>query len=440
MDELEVARHTLGELNPYHYEVYLEDRWLSLFHKSETVSPKHPERQNSHATLCAVRLSHEGRTGEAVVHSHSPDAIEACIRQAMRAAETQPSPSPGHDSFFSFGSTLYQETDSYDAAGRALPAAVKREVLDEMENHCLATDSSITRVTHAEVKETHTRVRMLSSEGEKISEQGSLYEASVTCEARGSIERGRAQAFSRFFDTFRAEKAPLAGRLAAFRAMEMIDARPGQDFRGPAILRNDAMAQLLEHFAPHFQAGRIGRGRKLASENVTIIHDGLLPGGYGTRSFDAEGCPTTRTPLVEGGILVDELHTTASARRGQRLSNGCAVRDAFGTLKAGVQNLYLAHGRQDFAQLLRGISRGFLVTRLWDFQPVAGGASDQFTARAQGMWISDGCLLRPTGQLRLETSFRELASQITEVGSDLQFHGAYGAPSVQLIELSLTGA
>ena len=42
-------------------------------------------------------------------------------------------------------------------------------------------------------------------------------------------------------------------------------------------------------------------GQKVASENVTVIDDGTLPGLFGTAPFDGEGLPTRRTVIVENG-------------------------------------------------------------------------------------------------------------------------------------------
>jgi len=43
-------------------------------------------------------------------------------------------------------------------------------------------------------------------------------------------------------------------------------------------------------------------GQKVASDNVTVIDDGTLPGLFGTSPFDGEGLPTRRTVIVENGV------------------------------------------------------------------------------------------------------------------------------------------
>ena len=50
-----------------------------------------------------------------------------------------------------------------------------------------------------------------------------------------------------------------------------------------------------------FLAGKLGE--KIASENLTVIDDGTLPGLFGTSPFDDEGVPTRRTTVIERGIL-----------------------------------------------------------------------------------------------------------------------------------------
>ena len=61
-----------------------------------------------------------------------------------------------------------------------------------------------------------------------------------------------------------------------------------------------------------FFAGKLGQ--KIAGENVTVIDDGTLPGGFGTAPFDGEGIPTRRTIVIENGILKSYLLNTYTAK------------------------------------------------------------------------------------------------------------------------------
>ncbi len=51
----------------------------------------------------------------------------------------------------------------------------------------------------------------------------------------------------------------------------------------------------------------------VAGENVTVVDDSTMPGGFGTSPFDDEGVPTQRTIVIERGILKAYLLNTYTA-------------------------------------------------------------------------------------------------------------------------------
>ncbi len=62
-----------------------------------------------------------------------------------------------------------------------------------------------------------------------------------------------------------------------------------------------------------FLAGKLGQ--KIAGDNVTVIDDGTILGGFGTSPFDGEGIPTRRTVVIENGVLKSYLLNTYTAKK-----------------------------------------------------------------------------------------------------------------------------
>ncbi len=54
---------------------------------------------------------------------------------------------------------------------------------------------------------------------------------------------------------------------------------------------------------------------KIAGENITVVDDGTIPGGFGTSPFDGEGVPTRRTVVIENGVLKSYLLNTYTAKK-----------------------------------------------------------------------------------------------------------------------------
>src|SRR6202022_4722444 len=62
-----------------------------------------------------------------------------------------------------------------------------------------------------------------------------------------------------------------------------------------------------------FLAGKLGE--KIAGDQITVIDDGTIPGGFGTSPFDGEGIPTRRTIVIENGVLKSYLLNSYTARK-----------------------------------------------------------------------------------------------------------------------------
>src|SRR5690606_271900 len=120
------------------------------------------------------------------------------------------------------------------------------------------------------------------------------------------------------------EDPAAVGRRAAERALRRLGARPVATCEVPVIFEPPVARSLLGQLAGCLSGGAVYRqasflaqrmGEAIASEHVTVIDDGRLPGGLGSRPFDGEGQPTRRNVLVEKGRLRSWLLDTYSARK-----------------------------------------------------------------------------------------------------------------------------
>ncbi|MEM8755534.1 MAG: metallopeptidase TldD-related protein, partial [Pseudomonadota bacterium] len=55
-------------------------------------------------------------------------------------------------------------------------------------------------------------------------------------------------------------------------------------------------------------------GERVGAPGVTVVDDGTIPDRRGSLSFDDEGTPTSRTTLIEDGILVGYMQDRQNAR------------------------------------------------------------------------------------------------------------------------------
>src|SRR5579864_9562831 len=122
----------------------------------------------------------------------------------------------------------------------------------------------------------------------------------------------------------RLEPAEQVGRVAAERTIRRLGARKAKTAQVPVIFDPMVAASILEHIfegvngdsvyrGASFLAGKLGQ--KIAGDNVTVVDDGTIPGGFGTSPFDGEGIPTRRTVVIENGVLKSYLLNTYTAKK-----------------------------------------------------------------------------------------------------------------------------
>ena len=87
----------------------------------------------------------------------------------------------------------------------------------------------------------------------------------------------------------------------------------------------EAFLQLISAFSSMFNARSIldgvslmneeSLGKQIAVKNLNISDEGLHPENIGAFSFDGEGTPTQNIKLITSGVLVNLLHSEATARK-----------------------------------------------------------------------------------------------------------------------------
>src|SRR5579863_186401 len=94
------------------------------------------------------------------------------------------------------------------------------------------------------------------------------------------------------------ESPEQVGKVAAERTLRRLGARKAKTAQVPIVFDPMVATSILEHIfegvngdsvyrGASFLAGKLGQ--KIAGDNVNIIDDGTIPGGFGTSPFDGEG-------------------------------------------------------------------------------------------------------------------------------------------------------
>jgi PmbA protein len=236
------------------------------------------------------------------------------------------------------------------------------------------------------------------------------------------------------------------GKVAAERTLRRLGARKAKTAHVPVVFDPMVSTSILEHIfegvngdsvyrGASFLAGKLGQ--KIAGDNVNVIDDGTIPGGFGTSPFDGEGVPTRRTVVIENGVLKSYLLNTYTAKKLGLQTTGNASRGLAGTPGIGPGNYFLQPGTRLPKELISGIKEGLYVTEFLG-QGVNLVTGD-YSRGASGMWISGGELAYPVEEITVAGNLKELFFNISEVASDLEFRGSVAAPTIRIDGLTVGG-
>src|SRR4029077_19378160 len=103
----------------------------------------------------------------------------------------------------------------------------------------------------------------------------------------------------------------------------------------PGILLHEAIGHGLEGDFNRKNTSAVAGllGQRVASPGVTVVDDGTINGRRGSLTIDDEGTPTSRTVLIEDGILKGYMQDRQNARlmglaptgNGRRQSFACSI-------------------------------------------------------------------------------------------------------------------
>jgi PmbA protein len=263
-------------------------------------------------------------------------------------------------------------------------------------------------------------------------------------EDNGSMERDFWYSVARSLG--RLDSPEHVGRVAAQRALRRLGARKVKTQRVPVVFDPMVARSLLENVfeavngdaiyrGASFLAGKLGE--RVAGDNVTVVDDGTLPGGFGTSPFDDEGVPTQRTVVIERGVLKSYLLNAYAARKLGLKTTGNAARGLAGTPGIGVGNFFFEQGTKTPQEIIAEVRDGLYLTEFLGFG--VNLVTGDFSRGAAGMWIVNGELAYPVHEITVAGNLREMLNNISVIGNDLEFRGSVAAPTLRIDGLTVAG-
>lgn len=182
-----------------------------------------------------------------------------------------------------------------------------------------------------------------------------------------------------------------------------------------------------------FLVGQLGE--RVASERLTVVDDGQMPIGLGSRPFDGEGLPTRRTVVINHGVLESYLLNTYTARKLGLKSTGNAGRGLVGAPTVEAGNMYVEPGSHSPEEIIKSVNKGFYVTEVIGFG--VNIVTGDYSRSASGIWIENGELTFPVQGVTIAGNLKEMLNAVEMIGNDLDFRGNIVSPTLLIGRMTI---
>jgi TldD protein len=171
-------------------------------------------------------------------------------------------------------------------------------------------------------------------------------------------------------------------------------------------------------------SGRIGD--RVAAPGVTVIDDGSIAGRRGSLTIDDEGTPTSRTVLIEDGILRGYIHDRQSARLMGLTPTGNARRQSYAYMPMPrMTNTAMLGGDRTLDEMIASTRRGIFCAHLGGGQVDITNGKFVFQC-TEAYLIENGKIAHPVKGATLIGDGPSALTKVTMIGDDFDFDPGVG--------------
>ena len=331
---------------------------------------------------------------------------------------------------------------------RQLAVDEEIDLAKRTEQSAFSADPRITNSEGADCSAGYGSILLANSHGFVGSYASSSYSLSVSPIAldsqNGGMQRDYWYSVKRKFHEL--DSPEKIGQEAARRTVRRLGSRAITTQEVPVIFDPETAKGLLGHISSavsgyslykgaSFLLGQLGKS--IASDLVTVIDDGRLAGGLGSRPFDGEGLATRKTLVIDRGVLSSYLLDTYSGRKLGMASTGNALRSVGENPTVGATNLFLSPGTYSPDEILKSMKRGLYVTDLIGFG--VNLVTGDYSRGAVGFWVENGEMTHPVEEVTIAGNLQQILKDIEMVGNDLEFRGRVASPTVKIRKMMVAG-
>jgi TldD protein len=283
-------------------------------------------------------------------------------------------------------------------------------------------------------------VLIADSDGKLVGDVQPLSRLQVTCIAEEQGQRqigtygggGRGE-FDFFLEENRWERFTKEAARQAILNLKAVDAPAGPmtvvlGAGWPGILLHEAIGHGLEADFNRKKTSAFSDriGQVVASALCTIVDDGTLPFRRGSLNVDDEGTPTSRTVLIEKGVLRGYITDKLNARLMGIPLTGNGRRESFQCIPMPrMTNTFMLPGESAPEDIIRSVKRGLYAVSFGGGQVDITNGKFVFSA-SEAYLIEDGQVTTPVKGATLIGSGPEILKKVSMVGNDMKLDEGIG--------------
>jgi TldD protein len=283
-------------------------------------------------------------------------------------------------------------------------------------------------------------ILVVTSAGLVVGDVQPLVRLSVTCIAeqdgrrqQGTAGGGGRVEFSFLTEDERSLRWVKTAAEQALRNLHAVDAPAGTMAvvlgpGWPGVLLHEAVGHGLEGDFNRKQvsafSGRLGQ--RVASPLCTVVDDGTMANRRGSLNCDDEGTPTSRTVLIENGILRGYLQDRLNARLMGMPVTGNGRRESFAHMPMPrMTNTFMLAGDSAPEEIIRSVSKGLYAASFGGGQVDITSGKFVFSA-TEAYLIEDGKITAPVKGATLIGNGPDALTRVSMVGNDLALDEGIG--------------
>ena len=375
--------------------------------------------------------------GETTGYAHAAELSEPAIKRAAATVKTVTSGHGGTVAMAPAGTnrSLYADLNPLET----MPFDAKLKLLADIDAYARGQDKRVRQVS-ASLMGVWQAVAILRADGRLTGDIRPLVRinVSIMVEENGRMETGGHGSGGRA--AYEAWVSPAAWKAEVDEALRqaLVNLRSVPAPAGemvvvlgpgwPGILLHEAIGHGLEgDFNRKKTSAFAGlMGQRVASKGVTVVDDGTIPDRRGSLTVDDEGTPSSRTVLIEDGILTGYLQDRMNARLMGMKPTGNGRRESYAhSPMPRMTNTYMLAGDRDPGEIIASVKNGVYCVNLGGGQVDITSGKYVFNV-TEAYKIENGKLGAPLKGAMLIGNGPSDLRRVSMVGNDLKLDTGVG--------------